>query len=117
VTDQPIPVVLDKTQVADLVAAIAAQLVDRLAERPVLDVAAVQTRYGLADPRAARIVMHEAGSLRVGGRLFVRRADLERLEADRVERPAPRRGLRSNSPARPRRRRTSAPLEQGFWRE
>jgi hypothetical protein len=81
----------------------------------VLDVAAVQSRYGLADPRAARAVMHDAGALHVGGRLFVRRVDLERLEAERVERPVP--PPSSKPPARPRRRRSSSTVERGFWRE
>jgi hypothetical protein len=82
----------------------------------VLDVVAVKARYRFADDRAARAVMNEAGGFKVGGRLFARRIDLERLEAERVRRPAPpalRRtaGRPSRSPST-----TSGPLEPGFWK-
>jgi hypothetical protein len=81
----------------------------------VLDVAAVAARYSFADDRAARSVMRQAGSFRVGGRLFVRRVDLERLEAARVERPAP--AAPTRAPRQARRRPAPAKLEPGFWRE
>jgi len=115
VTDRP-PALLDEAQVAAIADALAAELRERLAEPAVLDVAAVQTRYGLADPRAARAVMHEAGAFHVGGRLFARLEDLRRLEAARVRRPAP---TTTSSTPRPRRRVKTKPaqLERGFWRE
>lgn len=105
---------LDRTQVAALAEALAAELRE-LAVPDVLDVAAVQARYRLADPRAARAVMHEAGSFPVGGRLFVRLEDLRRLEAARVRRPA----SSSSSSSRPSRRTKAKPetIERGFWRE
>jgi hypothetical protein len=91
------------------------ELRSALDERPgdVLDVAAVQARYGFADPRAARAVMHEAGAFPLGGRLFVQRDALERFERLHVTRPA--------APAAhdtPRRQpRDPVPLRPGFWRE
>jgi hypothetical protein len=82
----------------------------------VLDVPAVQARYRLADPRAARTVMHEAGGFHVGGRLYSRVEDLRRLEADRVRREVP---PPTPQTARPRCRTSQKPakLERGFWRE
>jgi hypothetical protein len=81
-----------------------------------LDVAAVKARYGIQDDRSARKVMHEAGALRVGGRLFVRLSDLERLEAARIERlpTRPRATNRSRSPGR---RQKHEELRPGFWRQ
>ena len=81
-----------------------------------LDVEAVRARYGLHDDRTARKLMHEAGAFLVGGRLFVRGCDLERLEVARIER-APR-----TTPARrgrddPERARAPRELKPGFWRE
>jgi hypothetical protein len=81
-----------------------------------LDVSAVRARYGLADDRTARALMHEAGALRVGGRLFVRLSDLERLEAARVER-LPVRSRASNRSRSPGRRQEQEKLRPGFWRE
>jgi hypothetical protein len=79
-----------------------------------LDVAAVRTRYGLADDRSARKVMHEAGAFLVGGRLFVPRCNLERLEASRVERASSHAGARRvHHDQRPH---DAADLEPGFWR-
>lgn len=91
--------------------------VEALEKRPaaddLLDVAAVKARYRLADDRAARKVMHEAGAFPVGGRLFVRRADLERLEAARIDRPrVTAGGGRAHRPHR----RDAAELKPGFWR-
>jgi hypothetical protein len=83
-----------------------------------LDVAAVKARYGLADDRTARALMHEVGALRIGGRLFVRLSDLERLEAASIERPSARprqaAGRRQHGPGR---RGPVEQLEPGFWRE
>jgi hypothetical protein len=106
---------LDEAQVEALAGALAARLREHL-EPAVLDVAAVQARYRLADARAARAVMHEAGAFHVGGRLFARLEDLRRLEAERVRRPAP---PAASSSSRPRRRAKAKPseLERGFWRE
>jgi hypothetical protein len=104
--------------VAELAAALAVELREWLAEPDVLDVGAVQLRYGLSDPRAARAVMHEAGAFHFGRRLFVRLEDVRRLEAQRVRRstsPAP----SSSSTSTPRSRRAQAKparLERGFWR-
>jgi hypothetical protein len=106
---------LDEVQVAALAEALAARLREQLVEPDVLDVAAVQARYGFADVRAARAVMHEAGAFPMGGRLFVRREDLRRLEVERVRRPAP--PTSSSSPSRPKRRAKPARLERGFWRD
>lgn len=102
-------------QVAALADALAERLRVRLAEPDVLDVPAVQERYRLADPRAARAVMHEAGAFKVGGRLLARLEDLRRLEAERVQRAAP----TGSSRSRPRRHAKANPdeLERGFWRE
>jgi hypothetical protein len=99
--------------------ALADGLASRLREQlepDVLDVAAVQRRYRLADPRAARAVMHEAGTLHVGGRLFARLEDLRRLEAERVRRAAPPAPSSTSRPKRPAKAR-SKELERGFWRE
>lgn len=107
---------LGEAQVDALAGALAARLREHL-EPDVLDVAAVQARYRLADPRTARAVMHDAGAFHVGGRLFARIEDLRRLEAERVRRAAPP-SSRSTSSRRPRRPTTSsAKLERGFWRD
>jgi hypothetical protein len=83
-----------------------------------LDVGAVRARYGLADDRTARGLMHEAGALRVGGRLFVRRCDLERLEVARIEHNPPARSRQGAGRQRePGRRQELEELEPGFWRE
>jgi hypothetical protein len=101
---------------ARLEAAVDALEKTRSHDEPVLGVGDVRARYGLADDRTARALMHEAGAFRVGGRLFVRRCDLERLEAGRIERPRQHAG-RSPSPARSTGRRHEPDLEPGFWRQ
>jgi hypothetical protein len=78
--------------------------------------AAVQRRYGLRDPRAARKVMIEAGGFVVAGRMVVRVDDLDRLERDRSSRrnqAEPPRGAGHHRRSAPKRR---APLEPGWWR-
>lgn len=82
----------------------------------VLDVAAVRSRYGLSDPRAARAVMRQAGgTFTVGRRLLVHRATLEAWERDRagatlaLEEPAA-------PQARTRRRHAERSLPPDFWR-
>ena len=92
-------------------------------KRPVLDVADVMARYGLADPRTARRVMDAAGAFLLAGRLRVREADLldyeERLRATRAGMLASPEPVRRTSP---RRRGAAAPtpsgpLAPGWWRE
>jgi hypothetical protein len=112
---------MSEDRVDGLLAAIRETLRDELrtvlAERPgdVLDVRGVMARYGLADPRAARAVMAEAGGFKLAGRRLVHRDALERYERLRVERPTP--------AVKPGRRRSTGddrepePLRSGFWQE
>jgi hypothetical protein len=104
--------------VAALRPAVREELQAVLAERPgdVLDVKAVQARYGLPDKRLARAVMREAGAFKVGRRLYVHRDALERSERIRVEHAAPRRPAtgRARPAGKPA---TPQALSPRFWEE
>lgn len=90
----------------------------------VVGVAAVMSRYGLRDRRAARRLMDEAGAFVVCGRLLIRREDLlAHEEALRVarHRVGDGAGAPRARPARPPGRSGSArpgsdPLPPGWWR-
>jgi hypothetical protein len=78
----------------------------------------VQARYRLRDPRAARRIIRQAGSLTVGGRLYVRADVLEQWEAKQAAPAAP----TPTSTVRVRRKPVVASttsltdLQPGFWR-
>ncbi len=56
---------------------------------PLLDTRQVMARYRLADPRAARALMRDAGAFRAGRGLLVRAEDLAAWEERRREAPGP----------------------------
>jgi hypothetical protein len=103
--------------VARLEAAVKA-LEGKATDDPPLCVADVRARYGLADDRAARKLMHKAGSFILGNRLFSRRSALVRLEDSLTERHDQIVGGLACAPRR-RRRRQDEPqvLKPGFWRQ
>jgi hypothetical protein len=90
----------------------------KTSDDPLLSVADVRARYGLADDRAARKLMHEAGAFIMGNRLFSRLSALVRLEDSLTARHERVRGVPARAPQRRRRRRDEPEvLEPGFWRQ
>src|SRR5665213_2138299 len=83
---------------------------------PLLTVGEVQERYRLADPKTARAVMHQAGAIRVGGRLLVSAESLSAFERQRITTNAS--GPTHHSPVevrRPRRTVRKADVLGAYW--